>query len=779
MTASFRTSIFRSAICGIATAVLVAFYAAQVFANVFGSIRGIVHDPQHRPVQNAMVMLHATSSSWSATTNTDANGEFQFNAVPLGRYTVSVASPGFEQTAQNVLVESDSQPILHYELALASTKQTITVSSTAVVVPTDTATPTTLIDRNSIQETPGADLTNGLEMITDYVPATYVTHDMLHMRGGHQVEWAIDGVPIPNTNIAANLGPQIDPKDIDYLEVQRGSYEADYGDRTYGIFNIAPRTGFERDKECDLVTTVGNFYQTNDQISCGGHTERFAYYASLNGNRSNYGLQTPIPQVVHDAENGFGGFTSLIANPDPRNQLRLVASLRRDYYQIPVDPNPNSSGNQILAASGESPSYGLRDAEREPDGYVAFSWVHTFNPNTLITISPFYHYNGADYQGGANDYPVISTVRQTANYGGVQASLNAGFWKNDFEGGVYGFGQHQYNYFDNQFTTPGAQNFPASSIGVNGGVAAIFINDKFKVTPWLTLIAGLRQTEFNASISENATDPRLGATLTVPHLHWVFRGFYGYYYQAPPLVTATGALLGLATSQNFSFAPLHGERDIEWQFGVMIPFHGWTLDADNYETRARNWLDHNNIGESNLFWPITWDAALIQGWELTLKSPNIWHRGQLHLAYSNQIARATSPITGGLICPVPVTSACPLDIPPGLAPVDHDQRNTLNVGFNTQLPRQAYAAANVYYGSGFTNGLYGMPNAQYPGPYLPSHTTFDLALGKTFAERYTISVDALNVANRRVQLDNSLTFGGFHWNSPREIYAEFRYRFHY
>jgi len=71
-----------------------------------------------------------------------------------------------------------------------------------------------------------------MEMITDYVPAAYVTHDMLHMRGGHQVDWLIDGVPIPNTNIANNLGPQIDPKDIDYLEVQRGSYDADYGDRT-------------------------------------------------------------------------------------------------------------------------------------------------------------------------------------------------------------------------------------------------------------------------------------------------------------------------------------------------------------------------------------------------------------------------------------------------------------------------------------------------------------------------------------------------------------------
>ncbi|MFZ0286911.1 MAG: TonB-dependent receptor [Terriglobales bacterium] len=743
--------------------------AVSAFATIFGSVRGIVHDPQHRPVQGAMVMLHAKTSDWSKTATTDSNGEFQFIAVPLGEYTVSVASSGFAQTSRAVTVESGTEPILHYQLALASLNEKVTVSGTPEVVPTDTVTPTSLVDRIDIERTPGADRTNSLAMITDYTPAAYVTHDMLHMRGGHQVEWLIDGVPVPNTNIASNLGPQIDPKDIDYLEIQRGSYDADYGDRTYGIFNIVPRTGFERDRECDLVISLGNFFQTNDQISCGGHTEKFAYYVSLNGNRSNYGLQTPIAQVDHDAENGYGGFGSFIYNLNAKNQFRVVTSLRQDYYQIPIDPDPNSIGNQNF------PSYGLRDGEREPDGYVTFSWVHTFNPNTLLTVSPFYHYNSANYTGGENDFPVISTVTQTSNYGGLQATLNTSFWKNNIDGGVYGFGQHQYNYFDNQFTD-GSQNFPASSNAVNGGVAAVFINDKFKVTPWLTLIAGLRQTEFRASIAENATDPRFGVALRVPRLNWVFRAFYGYYYQAPPLATATGALLDLANSQDFTFSPLHGEQDIESQFGVTIPYRGWTLDADTYQTRAKNWLDHNNIGESNLFWPITWDRALIQGWELTLRSPQIWHRGQFHLAYANQIAQATSPITGGLICPTPVTAACGLDIPPGFSPVDHDQRDTLNLGFTTSLPWQSYASTNVYYGSGFTNGL---PGVQYPGNYLPIHTTFDLALGKTFAEKYTFSVTALNVANRRVQLDNSTTFGGFHWNDPREIYGEFRYRFNY
>ena len=98
------------------------------------------------------------------------------------------------------------------------------------------------------------------------------------------------------------------------------------------------------------------------------------------------------------------------------------------------------------------------------------------------------------------------------------------------------------------------------------------------------------------------------------------------------------------------------------------------------------------------------------------------------------------------------------------------------MGFNGKLPWDSYASTNVYYGSGFTNGL---PGLQYPGNYLPSHTTFDLSGGKTFAEKYTFSVNVVNVTDLRVQLDNSLTFGGFHWNDPRQIYGEFRYRFKY
>jgi hypothetical protein len=755
-------------------------FCALLQATIFGRIQGIVHDPQHRPLAGASVKLQAATSDYSQTTQTNDNGEFSFTAVPVGDYKITVTQTSFDTSQQAVTVDSSSSPVLHFQLALAALNETTVVVGQAGQANMDSVTPTTLINREDIAQTPGADRTNSMAMITDFTPGAYMTHDMLHMRGGHQVDWLIDGVPIPNTNIATNLGPQIDPKDIDYLEVQRGSYDAEYGDRTYGVFNIVPRSGFERDNEAELVTSFGNWYQTNDQFNLGGHTKRFAYYASVNGNRSNYGLQPPVGQVVHDAVNGYGGFGSLIFNASPANQFRLVASLRQDYYQIPVDPDPNSTGNQVY------PSYGLRDSELEPDGYVTFSWVHTFGPNLLMTVSPFYHYNEASYISGANDYPVISGVRQTANYAGAQVSLNATVLKkNDIQVGVYGFAQHQNNYFNNVFTDCGTscQNYGPSSAAVTGGLTEAFISDRFKVTSWLTLIAGLRYSHFTVppvgteqGIVENRMDPRFGIAIRIPRLNWVFHGFYGDFYQAPPLLTATGPLLDLASSQTLTFAPLKGERDEEYQFGLSIPFHGWTIEEDSFQTRARNWLDHSNIGESNIFWPLTWNAALIQGWETTLRSPRAWHRVQAHVAYSNQIAQAKGPFTGGLICPVPAPPGC--EPAGGYAPVDHDQRNTLNMGANGRLPWQIFASTNVYYGSGFTNGT---PDAQYPGNYLPQHTTFDISLGKSFGEKdkYKISLTALNVANRRVLLDNSLTFGGFHYNDPREIYVEFRWRFHY
>ena len=738
-------------------------------ATIFGSVRGIIHDPQHRPLQGAMVMLRANSSDWAKSANTDDNGQFELNAVPIGEYTVVVAAPGFSQLSQTLVVRSGTEPVLHLALRVAAKGETVNVSGAPEVAPTDSATPTALIDRAEIERTPGADRTNSLAMITDYVPGAYFTHDQLHIRGGHQTSWLIDGVPVPNTNIASNLGPQLDPKDIDYMEVDRGSYGAELGDRTYGVFNIVPRTGFERDSQAELVTSMGNFYQTNDEFNIGSHTQRFAYYASVNANRTDLGLQPPVREVVHDAANGYGGFGSLIFNFDPSNQLRLVTSLRRDYYQIPYDPNPNDIENAPIPQnnfSAQYPSIGLRDGQHEGDAFVNFSWVHSFNSKTLLTVSPLYHHNSANYDSSPNDTPIASTDHRTSSYAGGQVSFNANFARNNLQTGLYSFYQKDNELFGAIFNDSSGNPPFIDPEHPSGSLEAFFLDDKFKPVPWLTLSAGMRPTHFSGGVTESAISPRFGAALNIPRLNWTFRAFYGHYYQAPPLITVSGPLLQFCSANNCGFVALHGERDEEHQFGVSIPYRGWTLDADNFKTNARNFFDHSCIGSGACF-PITITQAVIRGWELTLHSPRIAHRGQIHVAYSNQIAEGALPITGGLTNFSPPTS---------LFPLDHDQRNTFNFGGDIVLPRRAYASTNVYYGSGFSNAFPGQP---YPGDHLPPHTTFDLSLGKDFGEQFSASLHALNVANRRVDLDNSQTFGGFHWNNPREIYVELRYRFHY
>jgi hypothetical protein len=748
--------------------VMVLLSTTQAHANEFGQVHGVVHDPQHRPVGGAKITLRAGHSylTFSATSNRD--GAFEIAAVPLGDYIVTISDAGFADFQQTVTVNSQSTIEIHFQLTLATVSQSVTVQGTGNATNIDSVTPETQIDRIDIARTPGADRTNSLAMITDFVPGAYMTHDMLHMRGGHELSWLIDGVSIPNTNIASNIGPQIDPKDIDTLEVERGSYNASLGDRTYGMFNIVPRSGFERNRDGELVLTAGSFFQTNDQISLGDHTEKFAWYTSFNGNRSDYGLQPAVSQPVHDAENGYGGFASVVYNHDPANQLRLVGQLRTDYYQIPKDPDPSDWESSFYNSSQ------LNDGEHETDSYAALTWLHTFSPQTTSQVSPFFHFNRANYQSNSNDYPTATTADETGLYTGMQASISTLIAKNSISAGVYGYAQHENDLFGAVFTDGSNPSFTVNPI-ILAGVEELYLEDNYKPTSWLTLTAGVRQTHFQGTISENAIYPRVGIAVLIPKLNWVFRGFYGHFYQPPPLTSITGPALNFAQTSQDSFVPLRGERDEEHQFGVQIPFRGWLLDADTFQTQAKNFLDHNNIGESSIFIPVTVQGALIQAWELTIRSPHLWRFGQAHLSYSNQIAKQIGPITGGLICYDPADPAA-CTVTPGYSALDHDQRNTLNIGFNGNLPHQIFGSFNVYYGSGFSNGDQQAPSP-YTGPYLPSHTTADLALGKDFGQRYTVSVNLLNIGNTRVLLDNSLTFGGFHYNDPRQIYGEFRYHF--
>ena len=743
------------------------------FATVFATVHGVVHDPEHRPIAGAQVTLQTVGSDFVLHAITNSSGEFELPQAPLGVYSLTVSARGFATTTESLTLASGTNPVLHIPLAVGTATQSVVVEGTASAA--DTVTPTTLITRQMIDRTPGATRTTGMEMITDYVPGAYMSHDMLHMRGGHQISWLIDGVQIPNTKIASNVGPQIDPKDIDSLETQRGSYSADVGDRTYGVFNVLPRNGFERDHEGELLLSAGNLYSGESQLSFGDHTDKTAWYTSVAGSRSNYGLETPIRAIHHDATNSESGFVSLIRNQTPKDQIRLDTQYRQDFFQIPYDPNQTD----YECSSDYYCSYGLRDGQTERDAFVIANWVHTLSPKMLFSVAPFYHLNQAIYDSPASDYPVATTWHQTSNYAGMQGDVRADLGPNNFSAGMYSFYQGENDLFglviNNQSYS--ANSVPNTTSTTNAGLVEFHLSDHLRLGQYVTLLGGMRFSIYRAGLNESAAYPRIGATVRIPRLNWVLRGFYGHFFQPAPVQTVSSAFLNYVTAQagENTFVPLPSERDEEHQFGIDIPFKGWALDVDTFHNRVNNFLDHSNVGESNLYFPIAVDGALVRAWEMTLRSPRVARLGQFHLAYSNQIAEQRGNVIGGFACSNPTDPACNLG--PDYTPVDHDQRNTLNTGFTASLPTHTWFATNVYYGSGFVNGLAGSGQGPYQGEYLPAHTTFDVSAGHSFAEKWTLTGSILNVTNHRVLQDNSVTIGGFHYNDPRMFSATLRYRF--
>ena len=740
-------------------------------ATDLAEIHGVVHDPQHFPVEGAQVTLLAVSSRLELHTHTNARGEFDLTGVPIGSYRVTATANGFAPLQTLLTALAGTRAVVHLQLSVAGTEQTVVATATAM----DTVTPTTSIDREQIAQTPGADLTLGTTMITNYVPGSLMAHDMLHVRGGHQTTWMLDGIAIPNTKIASNVGPQIDPGDIEQLEVDRGSYSADLGDRTYGVFDVLPRNGFELNRQGNLRLIGGNLGEGEMQISLGDHTSETAWYASVTGSRSNYGLQTPIPTAYHDSTNSQSIFASLIRNQSARDQLRMTAQYRQDYFDIPYDPITTD----YEATSGYYASYGLRDAQQERDAFVIANWVHTVGPRLDYQVAPFYHLNQANYDSLATDMPVATTWHQSSNYAGLQADMHAELPQNSFSGGMYSFYQAENDLFGLAVNDGSSTSVPNQAASTDAGLVEFYLQDHWRLNRWITLMGGMRFSIFRSVLNEEANYPRIGATVRIPRLHWVLRGFYGHYFQPAPVETVSSGLLNYVTHQpgENTFVPLPSERDEEHQFGIQIPEWGWLLDIDNFATRINNFLDHSNVGESNLYFPISVDGALVRGWEMTLHSPVVQRRGQFYVTYSNQIAEERGQITGGFACSIPTDPSC--NIGQAYVPVDHDQRNTLNTGFTLQLPATAWIASNVYYGSGLHNGLAGANIGPYNANYLPAHTTFDLSGGRNFGDRWRASATIVNVTNHRVLLDNSVTIGGFHYNDPRMIYGELRYRFHF
>src|SRR5262249_1664281 len=73
-------------------------------ATIFGTVRGTIHDPMDSAIPGAQITIRSLTSNWSHDATSDTEGAFEFNAVPVGDYSVTVMASGFGPMEQRVTV---------------------------------------------------------------------------------------------------------------------------------------------------------------------------------------------------------------------------------------------------------------------------------------------------------------------------------------------------------------------------------------------------------------------------------------------------------------------------------------------------------------------------------------------------------------------------------------------------------------------------------------------------------------------------------------------------
>ena len=302
----------------------------------------------------------------------DSAGIYQIAALQPGSYMLTVNSPGFKQTSEEVRLEVGQQATLDMQLALGSDSQSITVEASGELLKTQDASVGEVVDQRSVESLP----LNG-RMLIDLVltvPGAHISHgaatgDMnaLYWRPGQRSAVSIGGSR-PNANYflldgATNTDPTFNaqnfsasPDAVQEFQVQTGSYSADMGGAGGGQINIVTRSG------------TAKFHGTAYEFLRNGAMDAHSFNQMGSSNflvQNNFGaaLGGPIPHA---------GKTFFFLNYEGLRHVRddvmvdTVPTPGRgtgDFSQSGVDiydPNstqPNPAYNPSLPVSKTNPQY--------------------------------------------------------------------------------------------------------------------------------------------------------------------------------------------------------------------------------------------------------------------------------------------------------------------------------------------------------------------------------------------------------------------------------------
>ena len=350
---------------------------AQTFR---GAINGTVSDPSGAVVPNAQVKAKEKSTGIDHNTVSTTDGQFVFQDIAIGMYSVTVTATGFPAlTVDNVLVTQGSVYTLPVKLTLSQQATTIEVSAAALTLDTTTETQTTSIGGTDLAVMPlnGRDFSQLVAATPGFGGYSAGGYGSLNGTRANQINWQIDGVdnndlwhniPAVNQGGVSGIAGIVLPLDaVDQFTVQTQS-SPESGRNPGGTVDLALKSGgntihgtvydFHRNEALaaasPFVTHKGENRNYNYGFSLGGPIlkDRLFYFLTFEKQRFTIGLpglatepsaayQALALDLLKNPGNKYGTYSAV---PVSTISTALLANLWPSYALTgPASPNNYSS----------------------------------------------------------------------------------------------------------------------------------------------------------------------------------------------------------------------------------------------------------------------------------------------------------------------------------------------------------------------------------------------------------------------------------------------------
>jgi len=304
-----------------------------------GAIRGTVSDAAGERVGAASIVLINAATNFRYSTTTDISGRFGFELLPPGDYAARVESPGMSpQTTPRLHVDVGGTAELHFKLAVAGAKETVTVSGEPPLVETQPSGLSALIDDRAINELP----LNGRRYTDLALLTPGVTQDPRGLNSGSNGDLAFGGIRGFQSSYLVDGGDNNNA----FFGQARGRYRAPYqfSNEVVQEFRVSSNTyGVELGRSGGAVVNVVTKSGSNRL-----HGTDF-YYLRDSALAAKHPFMDFKP---HDQQQQFG-FT--LGGPVRRNRAFFFAGFDQHSFHIPAVMRFADGSSVVVPQPGAGP----------------------------------------------------------------------------------------------------------------------------------------------------------------------------------------------------------------------------------------------------------------------------------------------------------------------------------------------------------------------------------------------------------------------------------------